>query len=148
MSGKRQPHSHRKPLQIGESWDKIINIGEDLKILRSLSDAHLRSVTEAVKILKTVHTSSKRQKYQLFLCNVLRKCGSHGVLVCAIALGQVKVVNMKNCDRVGLLRKLENNRDSASISHPTLRSLAARYKVPSSVDGIYPHLTFLKGLTS
>ena len=148
MSGKRQLHSHQKPLQIRELWDKIINIGEDLKILQSLSDAHLRSVTKAVKILKTMYTSSKRQKYQLFLCNVLRKCGSHSVLVCAITLGQVKMVNMKNCNHVGLLHKFKNNRDNASISHPTLQLFAARYQVPSSVDGIYPHLTFLKRLTS
>jgi hypothetical protein len=127
---------HQKPLQTEEAWNRIIDTGEDLKILRSLSEVHVKRVTEAIEILKIVQSSPRRKTYQVFLYEVLRKCGPPAVLVCAIALGQVKAANMKTHHRVDLARRLVNSKDNSSFNHPTIHSLALLHHVPT-VDGTY-----------
>ena len=99
-------------------------------------------------MLQQEQTSSKRRKYQLFLYNVLRKCGPHVVLVCAIALSQKMVFEMRNLDCKTLINTLERNKGDTAINDSTLRSLASRHKIPSSVEGMIGNAThnFLKKL--
>merc|ERR1711977_65427 len=127
--------SHISACQGNDPWTKIVDAAHDLRIIRNLSNAHIRRVAVATEVLQQEQNSPKRQKYQLFLYNVLRKCGPHAVLVCAIALSQRLVFEMKNNDRKTLVNILEKNKGNTIINDSTLRSLASRHKIPSSVEG-------------
>jgi len=98
-----------------------------------LGDAKARRVREAVEILKTAQTSLKRQKYKQFLYNVLSISGPQAVLVCTVAFGQVKVVDMKSSDRIGLNRQIQ--KDHTNLDHLTLRTLAISHHIPNSING-------------
>ena|SRR5450432_1825889 len=130
----RQLSSRHKPLQTKGAWDRLVSAAESLKVLGSLGDAEARRVKEAVEILNTVPTSPKRKKYKQFLCDVLSRPGPQAVLVCAVALGQVKVVDMKNHDRIGLLRRIQEG--DTDFDHPTLRTLAVSHHIPKSLNGV------------
>lgn len=130
----RQVSSRHKPLQTKGAWDRLISTAQNLKLLGSLGDAEARRVKEAVEILNTVPNSPKRKKYKQFLCDVLSKPGYQAVLVCAVALGQVRVVDMKNHDRIGLLRRIQKGH--TDLDHPTLRTLAVSHHIPNSVNGV------------
>jgi hypothetical protein len=129
----RQASSRHKPLQTKGAWDRLISTAENLKVLGSLGDAEARRVKEAVEILNTVPTSPKRKKYKQFLCDVLSKPGPQAVLVCAAGLGQVKVVDMKHNDRVGLVRRIQKGH--TALGHPTLQTLAISHHIPNTVNG-------------
>lgn len=135
MENQQYPSRH-KPLQIKEAWDKLIDASVDLKLQRSLSDAQAGRVTEAIEVLRSAQTSSRRKKYKRFLYDVLRVSGPCGVLLCAAALGQVKAVDMKNCDRVNFIVQIENKKHT-DVNHPILQSLAISCKIPTSVDGTF-----------
>jgi hypothetical protein len=131
----QQPPSRFTPLQTTEAWVKLTSVSESLKLLGSLSDRQSGLVTEAVEVLTTAQTSFRRKKYKRFLYDVYRRSGPCGVLVCAVALGQVKAVDMKNRDRDSLIHKIEINKDH--IKHPILESLAISYQIPISLDGTH-----------
>ncbi|KAG4417676.1 hypothetical protein IFR04_009179 [Cadophora malorum] len=133
---KKQTSRSRKACQGNDPWTKIVDAAHDLRIIRNLSNAHIRRVAVATEVLQQEQNSPKRQKYQLFLYNVLRKCGPHAVLVCAIALSQRLVFEMKNNDRKTLVNILEKNKGNTIINDSTLRSLASRHKIPSSVEDL------------
>merc|ERR1711939_853937 len=111
----KQTSRSRKACQGNDPWTKIVDAAHDLRIIRNLSNAHIRRVAVATEVLQQEQNSPKRQKYQLFLYNVLRKCGPHAVLVCAIALSQRLVFEMKNNDRKTLVNILEKNKDLQAI---------------------------------
>lgn len=133
----QQAPSRYKPLQTKEAWDKLIDASENLKLQRSLSDAQAERVTEAIEVLRIIQTSPRRKKYKRFLYDALRVSGPWGVLLCAVGLGQVKAVDMKNCDRVSFIRQIEINKDHTDINHPILQSLAISSQIPTSLDGTF-----------
>jgi len=133
----QQPPSRHKPLQTKAAWDKLIDTSEDLKLQRSLSDAQTARVIDAIEVLGAAQNSPRRKKYKRFLYDVLRVSAPWGVLLCAVALGQVKAVDMKNCDRASFIRQVEINKDHTDINHPILQSLALSYQIPTSVDGTF-----------
>jgi hypothetical protein len=51
-----------------------------------------------------------------------------------MALGQVKVVDMKNHDCIGLLRQIQKG--NIDLDHPTLRTLAISHYIPNSIDSM------------
>jgi hypothetical protein len=130
-----QPPSSFTPLQTTDTWVKLTGVNEHLKLQRSLSDRQSRLVTEAVEVLTTAQTSYRRIKYKQFLYDVHRGSGPCGVLVCAVALGQVRATDLKNCDRDSLIRQIEINKDH--IKHPILQSLAISHQIPISLDGTF-----------
>lgn len=85
-----------------------------------------------------VEPSGKHKRYKEFLYDVLFNSSPQFVLLCAVALGQVKVIDMKNSDRVGLIRKIKVNKDDVDINHSTIGSLATNYHIPSSVSDVPP----------
>jgi hypothetical protein len=101
--------------------------------------------------LRLFETEVKRRKgrevsYQLYMTrssrrdsinvlDVLRNSGPQAILLCAVALGQVRVVDMKDSDRVGLIGLMKTNRHHPDINDPILRTLAVDYNIPSSVAG-------------
>jgi len=86
-------------------------------------------------VLKTVQVSVKRKKYKEFLYGAYCKAGPCKVLVCAMGLGQVRIVDMKKDDRDSLLRQIEFNKDH--FEHLTLQLLAKSYQIPISLDGTF-----------
>ncbi|OJD20128.1 hypothetical protein ACJ73_08542 [Blastomyces percursus] len=130
----KKQRSPRNSISSNNAWKKVVDTGRTLGILRCLRRNDLRRVAEAVALLKQVQSSLKRQKYQLFLHDVLSRCGPHGVLLCAIALGQTNVVGMRKSDRATLVDELEKWKDQPPINHPIFRSLAKRHKIPDSAE--------------
>lgn len=129
--------SRYKPLKTDEAWDRLVQASENIEVLGRLSDAEAQRSSEAVDTLKAVQPSGKPKRYKEFLYDVLRHSGPQFVLLCAVALGQVKVVDMKYGDRVGLVGKIKANKDNTHINHPTVQSLAIKYQVPNSVTGVF-----------
>ncbi|KAF8846903.1 hypothetical protein BDZ45DRAFT_666419 [Acephala macrosclerotiorum] len=131
MENQQSP-SRYKSLRTEEAWGKLIDASEDLKLQKSLSDAQAGRVTEAIEVLRSAQTSSRRKKYKRFLYDVLRVSGPCGVLLCAAALGQVKAADMKNSDRVSFIVQIEINKKHTDVNHPILQSLAISCKIPTS----------------
>ena len=129
--------SRHKPLKTEEAWDRIVEASENLEVLGRLSDAEAQRSSEAVDTLKMVQPSGKPKRYKEFLYDVLFNSSPQYVLLCAVALGQVKVIDMKTNDRVGLIRKIKVNKDNVDINHSTIGSLANNYLIPSSVSGMF-----------
>lgn len=132
-----EKRSRYKPLKTEEAWDRIFEASENLKVLGRLSDAEAQRSSEALDTLKMVQPSGKLKRYKEFLYDVLCNSGPQFVLLCAVALGQVRAANMKNGDRVGLISKIKANKDNTGINHSTVRSLAIRYHIPNSVTGVF-----------
>jgi hypothetical protein len=128
--------SRHKPLQAKGAWDRLVGIAERLKLLGSLCPGEARSVKEAVEILNSAQATPKRKKYKQFLHDVHSKPGPHAVLVCAVALGQVKVVDMRSNDRTRLIHQIQE--DHTVLDHPTLQALAISYRMLNSVNGTWP----------
>lgn len=132
-----EKRSRYKPLKTEEAWDRIFEASENLKVLGRLSDAEAQRSSEALDTLKMVQPSGKLKRYKEFLYDVLCNSGPQFVLLCAVALGQVRVANMKKGDRVGLISNIKANKDNTGINHSTVRSLAIRYHIPNSVTGVF-----------
>jgi hypothetical protein len=130
-------YSRYKPLTTEMAWDRLVAASEKLRVLERLSDTEAQRSSEAVATLKMEQPSGKLKSYKEFLYDVLHNSGPQYVLLCAVALGQVKVVDMKNDDRVGLISKIKSNKDDACMNYSTLQSLAIRYHMPKSVTGVF-----------
>lgn len=111
-------------LGTGDAWAKIIELAEHLQILRALTQAQDKRVSEAVEVLRDVQANPRRRDYQVFLYDVLRKSSHQAVLLCAVALGQTKVALMQPQHRRDLISKLENGRSDPPFNYPAITSLA------------------------
>lgn len=125
--------SRHRPLKTDEALDRIVEAIENLQVLGRLGDAEAQRSSEAVDTLKTTQPSGKTIRYREFLYDVLFNSSPQYVLLCAVALGQVQVIDMKNSDRIGLIRKIKANID---ITHSTIGSLTTNYLIPGSVSGM------------
>ncbi len=132
-----EKRSRYKPLTTDEAWERLVEASERLKVLGRLNDAEAQRSSEAVDTLMTVQPSGKPKRYKEFLYDVICNSGPQSVLLCAVALGQVRVVDMKSGDRVGLISKIKANKDETNINHSMIRSLAQRYYIPNSVTGVF-----------
>ncbi|KAJ5318284.1 hypothetical protein N7476_004704 [Penicillium atrosanguineum] len=77
-------------------------------------------------ILTQEQKSDKREKYKLFLQDVYSNDKGGGpvlVMLCAIALGQGKIINMTKFSRSTLQSEVKNK--SRDFDHPNLRLLAS-----------------------
>lgn len=117
-----EKHSRYRPLKIGEAWIRLVDASENLKVLRRLSDVEAQRSSEAVDTLKLVQPSRRLRRYKEFLYDALHNSGPQFVLLCAVALGQVRVIDMTNGNRLGLIRKIKDNKDNANINHSTIGS--------------------------
>lgn len=130
---KESPHySRHTPCQAYDVLNLLVITAKKLRVLEHLSDAEKHRAADAVEILKIIQTASKRKKYKLFLCNVLDKYGAHMILLCALALRQVRVVDMKNCDRKSLMSIMENH---VEFDYFIIQSLAIEHHIPESIHG-------------
>lgn len=103
-----------------------------LRILRVLSKREAGLVKDAVHILRTTQTSEKRNKFKLFLHEVLDN-GPHLPLLCAIALGQARIASMNKESLQQLLYDIGNF--SQDFDDEKLRLMASDYGIPVSANG-------------
>ena len=121
MEGKRYTPP-QKPYNATDALKRLIDKAESLSLREYLTKSEKNSLGAALTILQAETTSWKRQKYRLFLRRLLKDCGAHAVLLCAVALGQVIVANMnqQNRDQLGGIFKTD-----ARLSGTVIRELAA-----------------------
>jgi Na+-transporting methylmalonyl-CoA/oxaloacetate decarboxylase beta subunit len=129
---EQQRSSQQKPFRVSKALQRLMHTAEELSIVQHLSDADKRKIADAVTILKTLQTTSKRRKYKLFLYRVLDKYGPHLVLLCAVGLGQVVVANMRKADRARLADLIGSQ---PQLANPALQGLAIKNNIPGSVNG-------------
>ncbi|KAL4950836.1 hypothetical protein BDW69DRAFT_171304 [Aspergillus filifer] len=123
----------QKPLLATDALNKLLCVARELSVLRRLGKSDERQVADALTTLKLLQTASKRIKYKLFLSNVLKKYGPHMVLLCAVALGQVAVANMRNGERTQLEDLIGTQSELANLA---IRDLAIKCGIPKSVDNL------------
>ncbi|KAJ5100783.1 hypothetical protein N7456_006835 [Penicillium angulare] len=120
---ERKRHSTpQKPYSATDALKRLISKAENLSLRNYLTKNEKKSLRAALSILRTTEANSwKHQRYQLFLRSLLKDCGAHAVLLCAVALGQVIIANMnqQNRDRLGDTFKTDSR-----LSGSTLRELA------------------------
>lgn len=128
-----QRKTRSRPLLADVALEILVTYANNVKFVRHLSEAEKRRVDEAVEILISVQTTSKRKKYRIFLYSLLAKKLPHLVFLSALALGQTRVVDMKKGERMRLMGLMEENHQ---LCDTVFRSLAIDYKVPQSIDGM------------
>ncbi|TWU70443.1 hypothetical protein ED733_000443 [Metarhizium rileyi] len=116
MKGKRYARS-QKPYSVTDALKRLVDKAGSLSLRKYLTKREKNSLEAALTILQTETNSWKRQKYQLFLRDLMKDCGAHAVLLCAAALGQVIVANMneQNRDRLGGIMKTDTRFSGAVI---------------------------------
>jgi hypothetical protein len=114
----------RKSLSGRQAWDEIKNTVRNVENRHALTKFNLIHTADVVVLFNNMQESPKRQTYRAFLNELLHECGLHGVLSCAIALGQTKVVNMNKGERRWFMESFKTNRNRPPISSPILQSLA------------------------
>ena len=83
---------------------RLLNTASRVTVLGVLSDGEIQRIIEARNVLIATQSSDKRKKYKLFIYNILRDYGPGTVLVCAIALGQARITDLKASERTNLCR--------------------------------------------
>ena len=87
---------------------------------------------EAAAVLEQPQYSKSRQEYRVLLYDIHSHCGPHGVLLCAVELGQHKATTMRKNDRASLIDKLGRAKNKPQIDCVFIRSLAQRCGIPES----------------
>lgn len=129
----KEPHTKRqRPPTATDAMSRLVQKAKNLAILGCLTTNEKHRVAHAITISQSTQTAWKRQKYKLFLCNILECSGPHSFLLCAIALGQVIVANMKQRDRDRLEALVKSD---TTISQHRIRNLAIQNQVPESLEG-------------
>lgn len=113
----------------------IVNTARILQVRGSLTLSQQNRAREAAVVLEKQEDAPNRQKYRVFLFHVHSECGPHGVLLCAVELGQHKAITMRNSDRATLIDKLGKNKNQPPINYPVIRSLAEDFRIPNTVEG-------------
>ncbi|KAL2840806.1 hypothetical protein BJY01DRAFT_16129 [Aspergillus pseudoustus] len=130
---KRPGSRQQIPLRATEALKEFLDTAQKLSVLQKLGDSDKKQVADAISILKTLQTTSKRRKYRFFLHNILKRYGPHMVLLCAVALGQVATANMREAERA----KLEDLIGSQpELANSAIRRLAVNCKIPDSIDNL------------
>ncbi|KAF1992943.1 hypothetical protein P154DRAFT_625770 [Amniculicola lignicola CBS 123094] len=94
------------PLSATEAWERL-----EKTLSRPVEGRKIRTqVNDAKDILDESPVVTKRKRYQVFLFEVLRKCGPVFVVLCAIGLGQAQIANMNAASRSSLLGILEKKK--------------------------------------
>ncbi|KAK9787907.1 putative EKC/KEOPS complex subunit BUD32 [Seiridium cardinale] len=128
----------RRTIQSNEAYMEIARTARELCIRAALLPAQKRRVLEAVTILEVPQMSQKRQQYRMFLHDVHSKCGVHGVLLCAVTLGQHRTTTMRKGSRFDLVDKLSRCKDDSTINCSVTRSLAEEHGIPQKLKYAEP----------
>jgi len=128
-----------------EAWQLILQTLKSLNDKPALNEHKKTIIAEAVAALKDLTKAEKYPRYAEFLHRTLHDAGGGGVLVCAVALGQTRVVRMRNKERVSLLGKIKENPRIFGDSNITL--LVVHHGVPRSMKGAKTDPQLLQQLT-
>jgi len=129
------PKRVRKPLDQDKAFSIAKAAARKLSARGCLSETDRKQVRQANEILLQIRQPYKRRTYQLFLSEVLHKCGSSLFLICAVALGQANIADMRNGERHSLLRELEAQKDLEIFDDEVIRSLASQHVI--SFQGMF-----------
>lgn len=118
----KRPRS-RKCLTSVEAWERIECVARRLSTTWRLGDRESKQVSAAFSLLNRPSESSGHHKYRHFLGLVHQKCGLQAVRLCAVALGQNKVRDMKNAHREALISKMSEEQHRTLINNQSFPSL-------------------------
>ncbi|KAJ5120826.1 uncharacterized protein N7515_010214 [Penicillium bovifimosum] len=129
----------QKPVNEPEALLSLRDCNRRLRTLGRIDSNQSKHVKHAIKILHEVQESTKRNRYKLFLQDLLEINDGAGpalVMLCAIALGQAKIAHMSQTNRSALLARVKGL--SGEFGHPILRSLASSEGLYSRNDPRFP----------
>lgn len=135
MEPDKMKRSSRKSITAAEAFTSILQEARDLRIRGDLTPGKQNKAREAAAVLSTPQSTRVRQGYRVFLCDIFEKCGPHGVLLCAIRLGQHRSMTMRKSSREGLVSMMELNKDNAIIRCSEILSCAREYGI-SPIQGM------------
>ena len=79
----KEPHTKRqRPPTATDAMSRLVQKAKNLAILGCLTTNEKHRVAHAITISQSTQTAWKRQKYKLFLCNILECSGPHSFLLC------------------------------------------------------------------
>ncbi|KAH8765912.1 hypothetical protein F5883DRAFT_522389 [Diaporthe sp. PMI_573] len=131
MDPDKRKRNPRKSITAEEAFASILQAGRDLRIRGGLTAGKQNMAREAAVVLNTPQSTRARQGYRVFLYDIYEKCGPHGVLLCAIQLGQHRSMTMRKRTREDFVSVMELNKENAIIKCPEIESCAREY-------GMYP----------
>ncbi|EED15821.1 hypothetical protein TSTA_009430 [Talaromyces stipitatus ATCC 10500] len=123
-------------VSVETEWTRLKDVANNIETLRSLDRTSENKVKLAVATLREEPISQKRRKYKLFLCDVLKKCGPVGVLLCATVLGTNKVFDMGKTRRLAFINKLEANKIQPPLASTVLLNIALHHQIPASIEDL------------
>ncbi|KAJ5240370.1 uncharacterized protein N7469_001961 [Penicillium citrinum] len=147
--------NHHKPLTVSEAIRRVQLCSKRLQSLATLDGLSKRQYEDARHLLDHTQKSKKRVYYRLFLQDLIENAGGAGdagdagnpdlvlVMLCAIALGQVKVANMTKSNRYNLARQLIAMKSEFNCT--ILHELAGKPSNPSTTDETGHNPTGMKG---
>jgi hypothetical protein len=118
----KRPRS-RKCLTSAEAWERVECVARRLSTTRRLGDRDSKQVSAAFSLLNHPSESTGHHKYRQFLDLVRQKCGLQAVRLCAVALGQNNVRDMKTAHRKALINKLSDEQHRTLINNQSFPSL-------------------------
>lgn len=118
----------QKPPTVSEALRLLRDCAKKLRVLKVLTKTQARNVRDRVNILNDIQTTPKRNKYKLFLYDLLCDAGPALVLLCVMSLGQGKVTSMNKDAREELRRQIKDR--LPEFNDPILQSLASTHGVP------------------
>lgn len=118
----KRPRS-RKCLTSAEAWERVECVARRLSTTRRLGDRDSKQVSAAISLLNRPSESSGHHKYRQFLDLVRQKCGLQAVRLCAVALGQNNVRDMKTAHRKALINKLSEEQHRTLINNQSFSSI-------------------------
>ncbi|OJJ42058.1 hypothetical protein ASPZODRAFT_137517 [Penicilliopsis zonata CBS 506.65] len=118
----KRPRS-RKCLTSAEAWERLERVAHRLRTTGRLGTRDSKQASAAFSLLNHPSESTSHDKYRQFLDLVLQNCGPQAVRLCAVALGQNNVRDMKMAHRRELISKLgeEQHRTLINQSFPNLQ---------------------------
>jgi hypothetical protein len=119
------------PFDPSHAWKTILDTANKINLLGSLSKKEIQRIKDAANVLTTRQTTERRKRYKLFLHSILRDAGPGAVLLCAVALGQVRITDLKDSERVDFCNQIK-----PEAIDPNINALAIQYSIPRSVNGM------------
>jgi hypothetical protein len=135
QSRRRNP---RGVVGSNEAFVAIVDAARVIQIRNCLTPSEQNRVHWAAATLDVPQQSKKRQQYRMFLHDVCTGCGPHGVLLCAVGLGQHKIITMRKMDRAALVAKLVETKNQPPIESLIIQGLASDHGISTINGSIWP----------
>ncbi|KIW39694.1 uncharacterized protein PV06_08284 [Exophiala oligosperma] len=114
-----------------QAWEVLLDIAKKMDQSKRLETVQIRRITDAAAILKSAQSTQRRRRYKSFLHGVLTRAGPGAVLLCASAFGQIRMTELRDCERDDLRNHIRAGEIPSGIN-----DLAIRCGIPRSVDDL------------